>query len=275
MNAIISPLHPLDKALQFSGEPASRAGHPSPDYQNMVGPFGGITAAQMLQAVLAHPDCQGTPVALTVNYLGPIKSEGFVISPTLMRANRSNQHWRIELSQGGEMQCAAICVTALRKETWYGEEIQSPQAPSYETVACLPEFPGMMPWIKQYEMRFVHGSLFERAEAKEGVNPSESLLWIADNPPRKLDFPALASLADAFFPRFIIRQKKMVPFGTVSLTIHFHITQEELDALSATRVLGKAQASKFSSNYFDQTAELWSADNKLLVTSSQMVYYKG
>jgi hypothetical protein len=43
-------------------------GHTSPAYANMVGPFGGITAAQALNAVLQHPQRQGDPVALTVNF---------------------------------------------------------------------------------------------------------------------------------------------------------------------------------------------------------------
>lgn len=274
MNAITSPLHPFDKALQFTGEPANRVGTPSADYQNMVGPFGGITAAQLLQAVLEHPDCEGSPVALTINYLGPIKSEAFEIRPTLLRANRSNQHWRIELVQGVETQCSAICVLAKRKETWCNEEVLYPEVAGYETLTGMPEFPGMMAWIKQYEMRFICGGLFEPADSGVGVNSSESILWIADKPSRKLDFTSLTAIADAFFPRLLIKRKKMVPFGTVSLTVHFHVTQEELEGISSTAVLGKATASKFAANYFDQTAELWSEDKRLLVTSSQMVYYK-
>ena len=35
---------------------------------NMVGPFGGMTAAVMLQAVMQHPDRLGNPVSLTVNF---------------------------------------------------------------------------------------------------------------------------------------------------------------------------------------------------------------
>ena len=43
-------------------------GHTSDAYWNMVGPFGGITAATALNAVLQHPALLGQPVALTVNY---------------------------------------------------------------------------------------------------------------------------------------------------------------------------------------------------------------
>ena len=43
----------------------------------MVGPFGGTTAAAALAAVLAHPARQGEPIALTVNFAGPVAQGAF------------------------------------------------------------------------------------------------------------------------------------------------------------------------------------------------------
>ena len=48
-----SQSHPLDAALALaSSVPGQYAGQTSAAYWNMVGPFGGITAATLLQAVL-------------------------------------------------------------------------------------------------------------------------------------------------------------------------------------------------------------------------------
>jgi len=58
--------HPLDKALALEHSDIQVGlftGATSPDYWNMVGPFGGTTAAVMLQAVLRHPDLLGEPIA--------------------------------------------------------------------------------------------------------------------------------------------------------------------------------------------------------------------
>jgi hypothetical protein len=64
--------HPFDDALRLeaagSDKPNTWLGHSSPDYWNMVGPFGGTTAATALRAILLHPALLGEPVALTVNY---------------------------------------------------------------------------------------------------------------------------------------------------------------------------------------------------------------
>jgi hypothetical protein len=52
-------------------------GHTSQAYWNMIGPFGGATAAVMLQAALVHPERLGDPIALTVNFAGPIGEGDF------------------------------------------------------------------------------------------------------------------------------------------------------------------------------------------------------
>mgnify|MGYP002130314614 FL=1 len=52
-------LHPFDRAVALSatGVPNQYQGTASPDYWNMVGPYGGITAAALVQAMQQHPQC--------------------------------------------------------------------------------------------------------------------------------------------------------------------------------------------------------------------------
>jgi len=273
-----TPQHPFDRAVELQGDPGNRAARVSADYQNMVGPFGGISAAKILRAVLIHPQRLGSPVSLTVNFLGPITGDEIEISTRLLRNNRSNQHWAIELKQGEDIQCSAVCVLASRKDTWESEELSCPDVEDPEAFKSMPEMPMLPSWVNRYDLRFIKGSPFEAqvmdsADGRDAV-PSESLLWMADRPARMLDFPALTAIADAFFPRLFVRKRSMAPIGTVSFTVHFHVTESELGGLDSAFVLGQARASKFGGSYFDQTAELWSKDRRLLATTSQMVYYK-
>lgn len=62
-------------ALEALGDGLLR-GRTVPQWANMVGPFGGITAATLLRAVELQSDVHGFPVALTVNYLAPIATGG-------------------------------------------------------------------------------------------------------------------------------------------------------------------------------------------------------
>jgi len=70
--------HPFDDAIALTSQGEDLwHGHTSAPYANMVGPFGGITAAQALNAVLGHPKRQGEPVAFTVNFAAALADGAF------------------------------------------------------------------------------------------------------------------------------------------------------------------------------------------------------
>ncbi len=271
--------HALDVATALVRQvDGSFLGSTSPAYGNMVGPFGGVTAASLLQAVLLHPDRLGEPVALTVNYAGPLADGEFSIVAEAVRTNRSTQHWLIRLSQAGETAATATVVTATRRDTWSATEITFPDVPAAQDVARTPPIERAA-WTGQYDMRFVRGGPDAGAAwtlATDGRPDPDSLsqLWIRDEPARPLDFVSLTAICDAFYPRLFVRRPKWVPVGTVSLTTYFHADSGLLAVLGDQAVLGTARALNFSNGYFDQTAEVWSRDGKLLATSHQVVYYK-
>ena len=93
MTGRYAPGHTLDQAvaLERGGENLVR-GRTVDAWANMVGPFGGTTAATMLQAILQHPERHGDPLALTLNYAGPVAEGEFEIEVLPTRTNRSNQH---------------------------------------------------------------------------------------------------------------------------------------------------------------------------------------
>lgn len=118
----MSKTHPFYQALQLSGGPERYHGQPAPAYANTVGPFGGITAAALLNVPLDHPKRLGHPLSFTVNFIAPIASEPFEIEPKLIRSNRSTQHWFVTLSQHGVTAANATAVFAKRRETWSDTE---------------------------------------------------------------------------------------------------------------------------------------------------------
>src|SRR5687767_6659654 len=95
--------HSFDQALRLESVGGDSSGtwrgHTSPDYWNMVGPFGGTTAATALRAILLHPSLLGEPIALTVNYAAALAEGSFTVIAKPVRTNRSTQHWAVELSQ--------------------------------------------------------------------------------------------------------------------------------------------------------------------------------
>jgi acyl-CoA thioesterase len=257
-------------ALQPLGEHAF-AGHTSPAYANFIGPYGGITAAQCLNAVLRHPLRLGDPVAFTVNFAAAVADGAFEIRPRAARTNRSTQHWIIEMVQGEEVVATATALTAVRRPTWGDHEARMPQVQPPQEVARTPR--RGVAWLERYEMRFLAGTIPRDWDGGGGTE-SLSRMWVRDDPPRPLDFASLAALCDVFFPRIWLRRARQTPLGTVSMTVYFHADAAELQTVGTGYLLAQARGQGFGSGYFDHTGQLWSEQGALLATTHQVMYYK-
>lgn len=257
-------------ALQPAGDGLLR-GRTVPEWANMVGPFGGITAAALLRAIELQSDVHGQPVALTVNYLAPIIDGDFDISTRAVRTNRSNQHWLVELSQGGEVKSTATAVFGIRRDTWNDTEPTRPAVPALAEVPAGPDIG--LTWMRNYDMRYVIGAIPGPGDGES--ESSETTLWVRDNPPRPWDFAALTAVCDIFYPRVYLRLGRPLPAGTVSITVYFHADTETLAAQGEEHVLATARAQQYSSGHFDQSAQIWGTGGTLLATSHQIVYFKG
>ncbi|MGV9797066.1 acyl-CoA thioesterase [Mycobacterium sp. NPDC003449] len=262
----------FDQAIEL--EPAGDGrfrGRTMPEWANMVGPFGGITAATLIRAVESHPQCHGQPIALTANYLAPIADGEFDIDTRVVKTNRSNQHWILELSQGGEARTTATAVFGPRRETWGHSEVAAPAAPAPEGVdRSRPSFDVV--WFANYDTRYVDGAMPEPQDG--GSESSTTTLWVRNDPPRPMDFASLTAVSDIFYPRVFLRHGRFVPAGTVTITIYYHAGSDELAAQGDDFVLGTARAHRFSRGYFDQEAQLFGRDGTLLATTHQFVYFK-
>lgn len=264
-------MHPFDRALILGGSDECAVGNTSADYANMVGPFGGVTAATMLRAIERRSDVLGEPLSLTVNFLGPIADGAFAIVVRCVRTNRSTQHWYAEFTQGGISMATATAVFGLRRPTWGHAEPDAPWVAFPEDYDVL-DFPAGIAWLQNYEIRFVSGGLADI----DGIarERSETIQWIRDKPARAIDFAALAALSDSFYPRIYRRLGRMLPAGTVSLTTYFHADGASLAAQQSEPILGVARGQSFGLGFFDQAACLWGRDETLLATSHQLVYFK-
>ena len=265
--------HLFDEATRVVAGDSRYQGRTSEDYWAFVGPFGGVTAATILRALMDHPQRAGDPLSLTVNFCAPIAQGAFDLDVRLVKANRSSQHWSVELTQNGaEVATLATAVFAERRPSWSHQPAAFPQATSFEQT--LPYAKIAIPWVRQYDFRFVEG------EPKFGSAPAAvpasafSKLWIGDRIPRKIDVLSLMSMSDAFFGRIFHSRGELVPFGTVSLTTYFHADTADLASEDTSHVLAIADGNIFHKSYGDQSGELWSPNGRLLATTQQIAYFK-
>jgi acyl-CoA thioesterase len=266
--------HVFDQAIALTptGE-GLYTGATLPAYANMVGPFGGVTAATVLNAVLMHPALLGEPVALTVNFAAALADGPFAVQATPVRTNRSTQHWSVSITQGDDPQpvLTATAVTALPRETWARNDSPPPTTPRPDELPA-PRMKPPVPWIGQYDWRFLRGTLPAQWDGAEA--DASSLLWVRDAQPRALDARSLTAMSDVFFPRVWLARATRVPAGTVSMTVYYHARSADLAALDAPWLLCQARPQAFAHGFNDQSAQLWGASGQLLVSTHQTVYYK-
>lgn len=266
--------HPFDRATQVTAAGNRWRGATSDDYFAFVGPFGGVTAATLLRAVMVQPECLGDPLSVTVNLCAPVTNGAFDLDVRLIRTTRSTQHWLVELTQdGGEVAAFATAVFAVRRPSWSHQPAVYPGAPPFEEVPVHPNA-GIANWVRQYQFRFVEG------HPRYGQTPLDvpaspfSKMWLGDATPRRVDFLSLLSFSDTFFARIFHARGTIVPIGTVSMTTVFHADAADLAAENTTVVLGVADSRIFHKSFGDQTGELWAPSGRLLATTSQIVYFK-
>lgn len=261
-------MHAFDEAIAL--EPAGERfrGHTHDAYWNMVSPFGGLTAAVALNGLLLQDRRLGDPVSLTVNYVAPIQRGEFFVEPRLVRSSRSTQHWAVQIVQDDEVATSAIAFFGTRRPTWSLTEATPPETRGWEEAVRFQAPRDLMRWPSMYDIRYARGQV--RKDNPDSLTHS----WISDAEPRVLDYLSLAAYCDTFAPRLLFRRPLFVPLGTVSLNIYFHVDAAELAAHGAGPVLGVAYGQVFHKGYFDQQAQVWGRDGRLLATTQQVVWFK-
>jgi acyl-CoA thioesterase len=260
--------HAFDDAVALERVAGRLRGHTHDAYGNMVSPFGGLTAAVALNGLLLQSERFGDPVSLTVNFVAPIQRGEFFVEPRLIRSGRSTQHWSVQIVQNDEVTTSAIAFFGTRRPTWSLTEAVPPETPGPEEAVRFKPPRDLMRWPDMYDIRYARGQL--RADNPDSVTHN----WISDAQPRALDYLSLTAYCDTFVPRLLFRRPLFVPLGTVSLNIYFHVDAAELAAHGAEPVLGVAYGQVFHKGYFDQQAQVWGRDGRLLATTQQVVWFK-
>lgn len=269
------PGHPMDEAIDLQPLREGVFGaRTHPRWANMVGPYGGITAAVLMQALMRDPRRLGDPVALTVNYPAAVADGDYEVHLKPARTTRSTQHWTLSVEQGGEVMNTATAMTALRREGWSDTEATMPAVPRPHELSADTAF-SPVKWKGNYDMRFAAGPFPSFAGEAVPERDSTTMLWLRDEPPRPLDFPALAAMCDIFYPRIFRRWGRFVPTGTVTFTCYFHADSPGLAAVGSSHVLCKAVGQQYGLGYSDQAGLLWAADGRLLATTHQVMYFRG
>lgn len=265
--------HPLDRSIELTRLADGRyQGSPPKPYWNIVGPYGGISAAIALNAVLMSDKVLGEPLSLTVNFTAPIRDVPFEVAIEVVRSSRTTQHWLIAMTQphrSGQRTdrvLQAMLTTGVRRPLWTAQSGVAPVAPLPPEKSHRRTGRAGLPWFDCYDQRFTSNPM-------KAADPSaEVLTWVRDEPPRTLDFPALAAACDTFFPAIFAERQKISRIATVSMNTYFHTTAAELARIGSAYLLTSSRSSVYHEGFCDAEGKVW-AGERLIATSQQVMWY--
>ncbi|KAA1419020.1 thioesterase family protein [Nocardioides humilatus] len=239
--------------------------HADPDHQSITGMFGGWTAAVALSSVINASTSDARPVSMTINFVGSIAPGSDVeLSPTMVGATRSMEHWSVAASCGGETRAAAMIVLANRRPT---EPHVEPTMPSVPAPESLERYFAPGPQGQQSDIR-------PTAPVAFGSGDTKSSQWVRDSNGRRLDYPQLAYLADQWAPRSFLWGTGLRPSATLTMSVYFLATEDELDAVGDDYILNEGIGTRGEQSLSGQRAHLWSRNGVLLATTEQLCWYR-
>jgi acyl-CoA thioesterase len=258
----------LEDALTVRPAAAGWAAYADPKFESINAMFGGWTTAVSLRAVMESVGGDGQPSAITVNFIGPVTPGSDVtIATRRLGGSRSVSHWLAELTPTGADGAAAVAtvVVSTRRESDGHAQAVMPAAADPDT---LEEF-------------HAPGTQGERTLIRPvvGIPPfgrmdTNSLHYVRDLTGRRVDRLQLAFLADQFAPRPYFWSNEPRSSATLTMTVYFHGTDEEIEAVGTDYILSEAVGSRGADSTSGQHARLWSRAGALLATSEQLAWYR-
>jgi len=258
----------LEHALKLSrSDGGVWTAHADPNYESMNGMFGGWTGAVALREVCIEADSEATPSALTVNFVGKVEpGSDALIRTRRVGGGRSVSYWQSELSVSDITVATASVVLTERRDSDGHLEISMPDAPDPAMLEATYPAPG--PWGERALVRPILGSPPHNQES------TYSTSWVRETSGRKVDHLQLAFLADDRAPRSFFWSDGPRPSSTITLSVYFHATVEELAEVGDDDLLSEAFGTRGAQSTSEEHLRLWSRQGALLATSVQMAWYR-
>jgi acyl-CoA thioesterase len=169
----------------------------------------------------------------------------------------------VQPTSGEAVLATALAALTHRRESESHQQLQMPDAPD---PARLERIYAPPPQGLQSDIRQVTGE-YDSGDTR-------GLIWVRDASGRPLDHLLLAYLADQYAPRSFFWGGGPSPSATISMSVYFHATDDELAAVGDDYILNEATGTRGEHSTSGQQARLWSRDGALLATTEQLCWYR-
>jgi len=249
-----------------------------------------VMAILMRGLELSVDDPQRTARSITTHFLRPPADGPVTVSAKVERAGRSLSTVSGRLEQGGKL----IALTLAAYSTpWESPLLADAPMPRVEPPAAtdrpepgIPNVPPASSASRPGAAGSAAGTPPSGMPAREPPPFTQRLAmlprfgdppfsrsehgevggWLGLRERRELDAPAIALLADAWFPAPWPRLSELAPAPTIDLTVHFRAPLPLPDSL----LLGRFRTSLVRDGFFEEDGELWAPDGSLVAQSRQL-----
>jgi acyl-CoA thioesterase len=257
---------PLDDdiALETAGE-GVWTGSIAPGWDTPRGPLGGYALAILMRGLeLAVGDPARSARSVNAHFLRPPTDGPVSVSARVERAGRSLSTVSGRLDQDGKLIALALAAYSMPWESPLLTDAPMPTVepppPDARDVA-----PDPLDHAPPFMDRLVFVPRFGDAPFT-GSDRGEVGGWLGLRERRELDAPAIALLADAWFPAPWPLLAELAPAPTIDLSVHFRAPLP----LEDTLLLGRFRNRVVRDGFFDEDGELWSPDGTLIAQSRQL-----
>lgn len=256
----------ISEAIEVDAlDDGSYLAHADPDHQSITGMFGGWTTAVALSSVLRSSASGAAPAAITINFVGAVAPGAEVeIRTSKVGGSRSLEHWSATAHADGSVCASALVVLAHRRPS---EPHLEPSMPSVAGPLTSERFKAPGPQGEQAEM-------YPVGEWVYGSGDTRSAHWLRDAGGRPADHLLLAYLADQYAPRSFFWGSGVRPSATLTMSVYFHATEAELQAVGTDFILNEAVGTRGEHSISGSHVRLWSRDGVLLATTEQLAWYR-
>jgi len=250
-----------------------RTAETDPRYWNMIGPFGGWSAALLVDAVMAQSDDAYTPISGSFSFARGLVAGTFEIGTRVVRRNRSTVFWWAQARQrqgDDDAHCAhASIVLARRRASPAYAELTMPPVPPPEDLAAFGPAALPVEWPRMYDMRPA-----PVAPGGSAVDGTRTLWWVRALDRSIAGYAGLTALCDTTFPRIFYRLARPVPISTVTMNVFFHAGAGDVARIEGDFLLADASMRVASRGFYDEHALLWSRDGRLIAATEQIVWFR-
>jgi acyl-CoA thioesterase len=253
-----------DIALEPSGDGAW-SGAIAEGWETPRGPLGGYVLAILMRGLeRAVDDPARAARSVSVHFLRPPTAGSVSVAARVERAGRSLSTVSGRLEQDGKLIALAL---GAYSRSWQSPVLDSAPMPDVEPpppdareapaepLDRTPPFMGRLVFLQRFGDPPFSGS--DRGEVGG---------WLGLRERRPLDAPAIALLADAWYPAPWPRLAELAPAPTIDLSVHFRAALPLDDSL----LLGRFTNRVVRDGFFDEDGELWAPDGTLVAQSRQL-----